>query len=284
MILSKDYVYGPYQFRFEKDGNGYQLYYSYNSNLSETKKREEKLNVEQKNLRHVKTKLDRIIRTKKPKSLDDLRRELGDSENKEEIDELIDSEGNLNSSKIPPLNFRLTPRKTIDQTVAAATMPNNPITRGYRKYYGEGKVTKNKPSISEVDYSDAFGYEETKDMNGEDTYRFLVKNMDMEPEEAVDRTKQFGKDPSGKKTKNTDPRIRQRKGFIDRLTLSEIEKQKMTRLVDEILLNKKSRESELSEKEKKTPTIIKKNVEVLKKMAEKQGITTNELIRLIKNE
>jgi hypothetical protein len=284
MILSKDYVYGPYQFRFEKDGNGYQLYYSYNSNLSETKKREEKLNVEQKNLRYVKTKLDRIIRTKKPKSLDDLRRELGDSENKEEIDELIDSEGNLNSSKIPPLNFRLTPRKTIDQTVAAATMPNNPITRGYRKYYGEGKVTKNKPSISEVDYSDAFGYEETKDMNGEDTYRFLVKNMDMEPEEAVDRTKQFGKDPSGKKTKNTDPRIRQRKGFIDRLTLSEIEKQKMTRLVDEILLNKKSRESELSEKEKKTPTIIKKNVEVLKKMAEKQGITTNELIRLIKNE
>lgn len=284
MILSKDYVYGPYQFRFEKDGNGYQLYYSYNSNLSETKKREEKLNVEQKNLRYVKSKLDRIIRTKKPKSLDDLRKELGDSENKEEIDELIDSEGNLNSSKIPPLNFRLTPRKTIDQTVAAATMPNNPITRGYRKYYGEGKVTKNKPSISEVDYSDAFGYEETKDMNGEDTYRFLVKNMDMEPEEAVDRTKQFGKDPSGKKTKNTDPRIRQRKGFIDRLTLSEIEKQKMTRLVDEILLNKKSRESELSEKEKKTPTIIKKNVEVLKKMAEKQGISTNELIRLIKNE
>lgn len=284
MILSKDYVYGPYQFRFEKDGNGYQLYYSYNSNLSETKKREEKLNVEQKNLRYVKSKLDRIIRTKKPKSLDDLRKELGDSENKEEIDELIDSEGNLNSSKIPPLNFRLTPRKTIDQTVAAATMPNNPVTRGYRKYYGEGKVTKNKPSISEVDYSDAFGYEETKDMNGEDTYRFLVKNMDMEPEEAVDRTKQFGKDPSGKKTKNTDPRIRQRKGFIDRLTLSEIEKQKMTRLVDEILLNKKSRESELSEKEKKTPTIIKKNVEVLKKMAEKQGISTNELIRLIKNE
>ena len=37
---------------------------------------------------------------------------------------------------------------------------------------------------------DAFGYVETKDMDGKETFKFLVKKMGMTPDEAKKRTKQ----------------------------------------------------------------------------------------------
>lgn len=283
MELSKDYILKPFNFRLERNGNKYNLFFSMMNNLNENKKLEEKVEVEPRQVKHIKSKLDRIIRFKKPKNLMDLKRELEPVENKEEIEELVDYDGNMKTSKIPPLNWRLTPRKTTDQTVPAATIPNNPITRGYRKYYGESKE-ENDETISEVDFSDAFGYEETKDMDGEKTFKYLVKKMGMEPDEAKDRTEQFGKDPSGKKTQNAPARIRKQKGFIDRMTLAEREKYEMKKMVDEILLGKKTFEPELSEKDKKVSSIIKKNIDVLKKMAEKQGISINELIKLLKSE
>ena len=96
---------------------------------------------------------------------------------------------------------RLHPRKTMDQTVSAARITNDPISRGYRTYYGESEV-------KEIDMSGAFGYEETEDLDGKETYEFLVKDMGMEPDEAKDRTKQQGKDPSGKKDKKSEDSIK----------------------------------------------------------------------------
>jgi len=162
-------------------------------------------------------------------------------------------------------------------------MTNNPVTRGYRKYYGESEESEDNV-VNEVDYSEAFGYEETKDMDGEETFKYLVKKMGMEPDEAKDRTKQFGKDPSGKRTKNAPKQIRNKKGFIDRMTLSEIERQKMMDILDEIILNKKSGDGELGEKDSKVSKIIKKNIESLKKMADKEGLTINQIIKMLKSE
>lgn len=283
MELGKEYYFKPYYFLLERSKDKYYLTFSYGENLNETKKKDEKIEFDGKHLKYIKSKIDKIIKSKKPKSLQDLKKELEQS--KEELGELVDSAGNLKSSKIPVLNMRLTPRKTTDQTVPAATIPNNPVTRGYRKYYGESKENEDD-TINEVDFSDAFGYEETKDMDGKKTFKYLVKNMEMAPDEAVDRTKQFGKDPFGKKTKKAPERIRKQKGFIDRMTLAEKKKEEMKKLVDEILLGKKTFEKELEEKEsdKKVPTIIQKNVSVLKKMAEKHGLTINQLIKLLKGE
>ena len=56
--------------------------------------------------------------------------------------------------------------------------------------------------LNEVDMSGAFGYEETEDMDGEETFKYLVKKMGMEPDEAKERTKQKGQDPTGDKDKN----------------------------------------------------------------------------------
>jgi hypothetical protein len=55
-------------------------------------------------------------------------------------------------------------------------------------------------------------------------------------------------------------------------------------VLDEILLNKKNSDGEIGEKEDKSSKIIKKNVSTLKKMAEKEGITINQLIKMLKSE
>ena len=99
-----------------------------------------------------------------------------------------------------------------------------------------------------------------------------------------ERVKQFGKDYTGRRTKNAPKKIRDKKGFIDRMTLSEIERQKMIKVIDEILLNKKNRDTEITEKESNASKIVKKNVESLKKMAEKEGLTINQLIKMLKSE
>ena len=95
----------------------------------------------------------------------------------------MNSDGSMSNSKIPILDPKLHPRKTMDQTISAARITNDPISRGYRTYYGESEV-------KEIDMSGAFGYEETENMAGEETFEFLVKDMGMEPDDAKNRTKQ----------------------------------------------------------------------------------------------
>ena len=68
------------------------------------------------------------------------------------------------------------------------------------------------------------------------------------------------------------------------MTLSEIERAKMIKVVEDILLNKKNKETEISEKESKVSKVIKKNIDALKKMADKEGLTMNELIKMLKSE
>ena len=70
-----------------------------------------------------------------------------------------------------------------------ARITNDPVTRGYRVYYGESEECSDEV-INEVDYSEAFGYEETKDMDFKDTVKTL---KEMGVENAIERAKQFGK-------------------------------------------------------------------------------------------
>jgi hypothetical protein len=131
--------------------------------------------------------------------------------------------------------------------------------------------------------SGAFGYEETEDMDGEETFKYLVKKMGMEPDEAKERTKQKGQDPTGNKDKKS-PYYKD-KNFITRATLSEIQKQKMIKVVEDILMGKKSSDnSEIGKKETNTSNILKKNISSLKKQSEKEGISISELLKMFKSE
>jgi len=281
---NKEYFLKPYYFFISEKNNKVSLYYSIAETLSESRKKDEKIDFDKKDLEKVKKGVTSVLKNKKIKTKEQIKKYFEPiSKNKEEIDEFIGSDGTLNNSRIPVLDTSLAPHKTTDQTVVMAKMADNPLVRGFRKYYGESEENKNNV-VKEVDYSDAFGYEETKDMDGKKTYSYLVKSMGMEPDEAIERTKQFGKDPYGKKTKNAPKSIKHKKGFIDRMTLSEIERQKMIKLIDEIILNKKNSDGEIGEKENKVSNIIKKNISALKKMADKEGISINQLIKMFKSE
>jgi hypothetical protein len=195
-----------------------------------------------------------------------------------ELEEFVDADGTMLSSKIPILDPALHPRKTMDQTVAAARITNDPISRGYRTYFGESAE-----EIEEIDMSGAFGYEETEDMDGEDTYKYLVKDMGMEPDDAKERTKQQGKDPSGNKDKKS--KYYKDKNFITRATLSEIQKQKAIKMVEDLLANKKSSEDgDVNEKDVDDFKILKRNIANLKKQAERQGLQIDDLIKFLKIE
>lgn len=281
---NKEYFLKPYYFFISEKNNKVSLYYSISETLSESRKKDEKIDFDKKDLEKVKKGITSVLKNKKIKTKSQIKKYFEPiTKNKEEIDEFIGSDGTLNNSRIPVLDTSLAPHKTTDQTVVMAKMADNPLVRGFRKYYGESEENKNKV-VNEVDYSDAFGYEETKDMDGKKTYSYLIKHMGMDPDEAIERTKQFGKDPYGKKTNNAPKNIKHKKGFIDRMTLSEIERQKMIKLIDEIIINKKNSDGEIGEKENKVSNIIKKNISALKKMADKEGISINQLIKMFKSE
>ena len=120
-------------------------------------------------------------------------------------------------------------------------------------------------------------------MDGEETFKYLVKKMGMEPDEAKERTKQKGQDPTGDKDKKS-PYYKD-KNFITRATLSEIQKQKMIKVVEDILMNKKNSDnSEVGKKDLETSKVLKNNISALKKQAEKEGVTLSDLLKMFKSE
>jgi hypothetical protein len=280
--LNKEYFISPYYFFLTEKKDKISLYFNVAETLTESRKNDVKIDFDKRNSNKVRKDVKTILKGKKNKTKSQIKKYFDlYSKEKGEIDELIDMDGTLTHSNIPILDKGLTPRKTTDQTIVMARMTDNPVTRGYRKYYGES--TEEDDVVSETNFSDAFGYDETKNLNGPKTFKTL-KKMGVEPEEAVQRTKQFGKDPSGKRQKNAPKHIRNKKNFIDRMTLSEIERNKMIKMVEDILMKKRAQDTEMTEKESKISKILKKNILSLKKMAEKDGLTISQLIKMLKSE
>jgi hypothetical protein len=267
MITTDNEFYSsPYYFLLRDKGNKYSLYFSVEGTLTEARKKDEVIHFEKSKGGKVKKHLKKVASEKKIKNTKTL---------KTDLEELVNVDGSMSNSKIPIIDPKLHPKKTMDQTVAAARITNDPISRGYRTYYGESEM-------KEIDMSGAFGYEETEDMDGEDTYKYLVTNMGMEPEDAKNRTKQQGKDPSGEKDKKS--KFYNHKNFITRATLSEIQKQKAIKMVEDLLTSKKSNDDGgVNEKNVDDFKILKRNISNLKKQAEKQGIDINQLIKFLKS-
>lgn len=189
-----------------------------------------------------------------------------DKNKKEEVDgevnELVDDDGTWLTSSIGILD----PASTVDgsvtpeKMVAMARNPRDPLLRGWYGYYGEGHV-------KEEDMSKAFGYEKTKDMSAKETIKFYEKKLDDE-QKAKKRAKELGKDP--KFEKNAPKKIKNKKDFVTRGIIKEKD-------VDDISEDKLLHKKEYS-------NILKKNVKSLKNMADKQGISVDELIGLLRDE
>lgn len=236
----------------------------------------------------VKVPKDKVEMVKKYiKSLTSKKTDKSTKEVEGEIDELVNSDGSMSNSKIPILDPHLHPKKTMDQTVSAARITNDPIARGYRTYYGESVE-----EVSEEDMSGAFGFEETKELDGKETFEYFRDELEMDEKEAWERTEEQGKDPSGKKDAKSP--YKKDKNFVTRATLSEIQRQKMLKMVEDILMKqknsnksdvvKKQESSESEEEQKEIPKMIKKNLDSLLKQMQKQGLSKKDLIKLLKNE
>ena len=271
--FNTEYYSNNYYFFLKERADKISLYYSIADTLTESRKNDERIDFDKKDSKKVKNIVGNVLKSKTKVSKDALTKKLKSIKPKKEIDELVDSDGTMLSSKIPFLNQTLTPHKTTDQTVAMARITNDPLTRGYRVYYGEGEEGSDEV-INEVDYSEAFGYEETKDMDFNNTVKTLKK---MGVENAIERAKQFGKLP---KQKREDGELKQRLSEKD--NLEEQQKQKMIKMVEDMLTKKSSNNSDVV-KDKGISKILLKNIQSIKKIADKEGISINMLIKALKS-
>ena len=274
MINFNTEYFGNNCYFYMKDrGDKISLYYNVAETLTESRKSDEKIEFDKKDEKKVKGLVSSAMKTKSKVSKKVLDRKLKGIKSKKEIDELVDEDGSLLGSRIPYINKLLSPRKTMDQTVVMARTTNDPVTRGYRVYYGESEEGSDDV-INEVDYSEAFGYEETKDMDYHDTVKTLKK---MGVDNAVERAKQFGKLP---KEEVEGGELRQR--LSEKETLEERQHRLMKKMVEDIL-TKKSKDSSDVIKNTGVSKILKKNLKAIKNIANKEGISINMLIKALKS-
>ena len=168
----------------------------------------------------------------------------------------------------------LHPRKTTDQTVAMSRVTNDPVTRGYRVYWGESEDEQDNV-VSEVDYSDAFGYDETENKDYKDTVKTLKQ---MGVENPVERAKQFGKLP---KAKRKDGKLKQR--LSEKETIEETQRKMAIKMVEDILTKKSKDDSDVVRKDEGVSKILKNNLQAIKKLADREGISINQLIKILKS-
>ena len=260
-------------FYIKDRGDKISLYYNVAETLTESRKSDEKIEFDKKDEKKVKGLVSSAMKTKSKVSKKVLDKKLKGIKSKTEIDELVDEDGSLLGSRIPNLSQYLTPHKTMDQTVVMARTTNDPVTRGYRVYYGESEEETDEV-INEVDYSEAFGYVETKDMDFKDTVKTLKK---MGVDNAVERAKQFGKIP---KEEVEDGELKQR--LSEKETLEERQHRLMKKMVEDILTKKPKTDSDVIKKDTGVSKILLKNIQSIKKIADKEGISLNMLIKALK--
>jgi hypothetical protein len=251
--LNEEYFKSGYYFLLREKKDGIHLWYSVSNTINEARDQDDYIKFPKDMLSKVQKYLDRLTKIKKSKT---------QKEVKSELEELVDGDGNLNTSRVPILDPRLFPKKTMDQTVTSTTQPSGNLwwaSRGGRTYYSESEM-------KEEDMSGAFGYEETKDLPPKQTIKKLA---DMGVDNPVERAIEFGKDPNikqSKKARGSKMRIRlQEKEVIDNLRRSEMEK-----MVKEILLSKKKKDKDLTKKTKETEMSKSKNVDTLAKKLTKK--------------
>jgi hypothetical protein len=278
--FNKEYFNNNYYFLLKEGNNKISLFYSVENTLTESRKNDEKLVFEKKDEKKVKSLIDKFLRTKKKFSKKQVKNKFDSLKSDGEMNELVDDDGTMMSSNIPIVNQALTPHKTMDQTVTMARTTNDPVTRSYRVYWGESEE-KDDNVVSEVDYSDAFGYEETKDKDFKTTVKTLKK---MGVENPIERAEQMGKDPKLEKKRKKGAFIRQR--LVEKDPIDESRKQAMMKMVEDILTKKTKKDGDVVKKtpqtDKQVSKFLMKNLKSIKKLAEKEGISLEQLIKTLK--
>jgi uncharacterized protein YpiB (UPF0302 family) len=214
-----------------------------------------------------------------------------EEKNDGEISELVNADGSMVGKSTPILQLDMHPRKTMDQTVVATRQTNNPMVRGYRVYYGESEEKDDEKILDEYNLKPTFAYDETEDVSTYDEADEVLVDLGIEdPFERNERLETLGFDPQLDKQLKQEKKRGECKNCFTKRRLSELENQKMVRMIDEILLGKKSNSNEVVKKTKeededeKSPIskILMRNIESIKKIAEREGLSLNKLIKHFK--
>ena len=272
--FNTEYFSNGHYFFLKDRGDKISLYYSTADTLTESRKNDDRMDFDKKNSKNVKSMINSILKSKKKLSKGDIKKRFDKAKTSGEIEELVDDDGTMLSSKIPNINHALTPRKTMDQTVQMSRTTNDPVMRGYRVYYGESEERSDEV-INEIDFDGTFGWRETQNMDFEDTVKKL---KEMGVENAVERAKEFGKLPNQKKE---DGELRQR--LSEKETLEERQHRLMKKMVEDILTKKPKTDSDVIKKDTGVSKILLKNIQSIKKIADKEGISVNMLIKALKS-
>ena len=277
---NKEYFSNNYYFLLKEGYDKISLFYSVAETLTESRKKDKKIVLSKKNEKSIKDLVGKFLKTKKKLNPKQIEKKFKDLDSEGEIEELVDADGTMLGSNSPILNQKLTPKKTMDQTVAMSRVTNDPVTRGYRVYWGESEDEQDN-IVSETNYKKVFGWEETKDMGYEETVDTLE---DMGVNNAEGRAEEMGKDPKLEKKKVKGAFIRQR--LVEKEPIEEIQRQKMVKMVEDILTKKSKKDGDVVKSDPNSNQTIskflKRNLKSIKKLAEKEGISLDQLIKTLK--
>jgi hypothetical protein len=283
--FEKPYFRKPYYFRLEDGKDKISLYYSVSETISEAKGKDNKIDFDKTSESELKKLIKKILDSGKKLNPKDVYNSLFKLKNKSknnktkkeggEIEELVDDDGTFSTSNVPILDMGQHTSWTQDMRAALIRQAGSTFPFKARIYYGESE--EEQEIIDEENFSDAYGYEE---IEGEDVKTFkgcisVFKDLEIEnPFERYERCMTFGFDPE------LDKDHQQR--------IVELKKEKMKNILDELLLTKKSDEKEISKKDSENEDdsviykLLLRNIESIKKIAEKENIDISKLIKKLK--
>lgn len=289
--LNQEYFQTPYYFFLKEKGDKIAVYYAVSDTITESRKTDDVIVVDKEVFEEIQKVISKILNSGK-KLTKEFVHNLLDKKAKSkqkpdgELGELVNPDGSIVSSSIPILNQRNLAKKTMDQTVRMTRVNQFPWVR---VYYGES-TEGNGETISEIDQSESFGYDETEDASTYDQAYKILKKMGVEdPFERNERVKRLGFDKKLDNQLKNEKKKGECKNCFTKRRLSELEKEKMEKMIDEILISKKSKDKDFVKKTKDsdgTESVIEKlllrNLEAVKKLADKEDIDIEKLLKQLK--
>jgi hypothetical protein len=234
-----------------------------------------KFNIEPKSDRFTAKCLDEAAKTNKDEEhlkliqdiLDD---ELGDEDaTEEEVNELIDFDGSMISSKVPSgtdTNKTIGARKTTDDAVKGTSQAGVWTGGGhyFKRYYGESIE-----ELGEHDMSEVLGYEDTEFKNAAETIEYFKKEHDMDEDEAKERAESMGK------TKSLDKKGQQR--LTEKEKIKKLAEDKAKNMI-EVILSNKEEDKGLSDGKN---SMLDIKIKQLLRLASVEGVSIDELLNKI---
>jgi hypothetical protein len=291
--FGKEYYKSPYYFYLKDKGDKFSVYFSVSDTIAESRKNDEEIEFLTEDFKKIKDFISKLFKSGIKLTKDQVKKLMNHfkSDKKDEVggemNEFVGADGSFLGSNIPMLNQRQVAKNTMDQTIKMTRSNQFPFIR---VYYGESEEEQDN-LIDEINMKKALAFKETKNAKNYKEASKIVKGMGIkDPFERHDRLEAMGFDPEYDEQLEDQKKAGFCKNCFVKRRLAELEKGKMQKMLDEILLNKKFKSSDVVKKNEKSEededTIISKilvrNIEAIKRLADKEGVSIDKLIKHLK--